>query len=61
MASIPPKFVYSNAKAYFDGTLDPETAKRWERTVTALTGTRIKDDGILFLPWLLGALGNLFK
>lgn len=33
MASIPPKFVYSNAKAYFDGTLDPETAKRWERTV----------------------------
>lgn len=61
MGSIPPKFVYSNAKAYFDGTLDPETARRWEKTVQYLNRRKIKDDDIIFLPWLLGALGSLFK
>ena len=33
MASIPPRFIYENAGAYFRGELDDKTAHRWEEAV----------------------------
>jgi hypothetical protein len=33
MASIPPRFIYENARAYFKGELDEKTAHSWEEAV----------------------------